>query len=141
MYLALPDGAGQFKRGVSDPALLRILPLPSTLSYGALTLCGLPSHAVQICSGFNYVVLLPPAGRDQRGLGSCAFARHYWRNHCCFLFLRVLRCFSSPGLPTLRCGPPSAGRVSPFGHLWIEPCLQVPTDFRSLPRPSSPPRA
>ena len=27
IYLALPDGAGKFKRGVSDPALLRILPL------------------------------------------------------------------------------------------------------------------
>ena len=27
-YLALPDGAGNFKRGVSDPALLRI-PLPN----------------------------------------------------------------------------------------------------------------
>ena len=33
------------------------------------------------------------------GLGSCAFARHYLRNHFCFLFLRVLRCFSSPGSP------------------------------------------
>ena len=33
------------------------------------------------------------------GLGSCAFARHYLRNHFCFLFLRVMRCFSSPGLP------------------------------------------
>ena len=32
------------------------------------------------------------------GLGSCAFARHYLRNHFCFLFLRVMRCFSSPGL-------------------------------------------
>ena len=31
------------------------------------------------------------------GLGSSDFARHYSRNHCCFLFLRVLRCFSSPG--------------------------------------------
>ena len=29
------------------------------------------------------------------GLGSCAFARHYLRNHFCFLFLQVLRCFSS----------------------------------------------
>ena len=36
---------------------------------------------------------------DIGGLGSCAFARHYLRNHFCFLFLRVLRCFSSPGLP------------------------------------------
>ena len=42
---------------------------------------------------------------DTRGLGSCAFARHYWRNHCYFLFLRVLRCFSSPrSLHTTRCG-------------------------------------
>ena len=30
-YLALPDGAGKFKRGVSDPALLRILPLLNLL--------------------------------------------------------------------------------------------------------------
>ena len=28
-------------------------------------------------------------------LGCSAFARHYLRNHCCFLFLQVLRCFSS----------------------------------------------
>ena len=38
----------------------------------------------------------PARCRDTRGLGSCAFARHYWRNHSYFLFLRVLRCFSSP---------------------------------------------
>lgn len=30
------------------------------------------------------------------GLASSDFARHYSRNHCCFLFLRVLRCFTSP---------------------------------------------
>src|SRR3954447_11943598 len=30
------------------------------------------------------------------GLASSAFARHYSRNHNCFLFLRVLRCFTSP---------------------------------------------
>src|ERR687889_2189724 len=30
------------------------------------------------------------------GLASSAFARHYSRNHFCFLFLRVLRCFTSP---------------------------------------------
>ena len=33
------------------------------------------------------------------GLGFSDFARHYSRNHFCFLFLRVLRCFSSPGSP------------------------------------------
>jgi hypothetical protein len=31
------------------------------------------------------------------GLGYSLFARHYSGNHYCFLFLRVLRCFSSPG--------------------------------------------
>ena len=31
------------------------------------------------------------------GLGSSAFARRYLRNHSYFLFLRLLRCFSSPG--------------------------------------------
>ena len=30
------------------------------------------------------------------GLGCSVFARRYWRNRCLFLFLRVLRCFSSP---------------------------------------------
>src|SRR5690606_38186318 len=33
------------------------------------------------------------------GLASSAFARHYSRNHGCFLFLRVLRCFTSPRSP------------------------------------------
>ena len=31
-----------------------------------------------------------------RSLASSAFARHYSRNHYCFLFLWVLRCFTSP---------------------------------------------
>ena len=48
--------------------------------------------------------LLPRRGRNLHGLGCAPFARHYWGHHCCFLFLRVLRCFSSPGLP-----PASAG--------------------------------
>ena len=42
------------------------------------------------------------------GLASSSFARHYSRNHGCFLFLRVLRCFTSPRslhTPyTFRCG-------------------------------------
>ncbi len=33
------------------------------------------------------------------GLGSSPFARHYLGNHYCFLFLWLLRCFSSPGPP------------------------------------------
>ena len=33
------------------------------------------------------------------GLGSSPVARRYWGNHVCFLFLRVLRCFSFPRVP------------------------------------------
>ena len=33
------------------------------------------------------------------GLGSSLFARRYLGNRCFFLFLRLLRCFSSPGSP------------------------------------------
>ena len=45
------------------------------------------------------VVLQPRICRNIFGLGWSAFARHYLRNHYYFLFLRVLRCFSSPGWP------------------------------------------
>ena len=51
----------------------------------------------------HVVVLLPRRCLNNVGLGSSAFARHYLRNHFCFLLLRVLRCFSSPrSLPFLR---------------------------------------
>ena len=59
-----------------------------------------------------------------------------------FLFLRVLRCFSSPRSPRPKAGDgPSARRVAPFGLLRISARLQLPADFRSFPRPSSPPEA
>ena len=51
----------------------------------------------------HIVVLLPRRCLNNVGLGFSAFARHYLRNHFCFLLLRVLRCFSSPrSLPFLR---------------------------------------
>ena len=60
-----------------------------------------------------------------------------------FLFLWVLRCFSSPRFPSayyvfIHGYLNIYSRwVSPFGLLWINVCLQLPIDFRSLPRPSS----
>ena len=83
-----------------------------------------------------------PLGRcHPGGLGSSPVARHYWGNHCCFLFLRVLRCFRSPRWPRrIRGGPAPAGRgVVPFGHLRVNGRLRLTADFRSFPRPSSPP--
>ena len=54
---------------------------------------------------FHYIlishvaVLQPQLCRNKIGLGFSPFARHYQGNHFYFLFLRVLRCFSSPGSP------------------------------------------
>ena len=53
----------------------------------------------------------PGRGLDRPGLGSCAFARHYLRNRSYFLFLRVLRCFSSPRSPRASRG----GGIAPAG--------------------------
>jgi hypothetical protein len=41
--------------------------------------------------------ITPGSPCESPGLGSSAFARHYSRNHGCFLFLGVLRWFTSPG--------------------------------------------
>ena len=38
---------------------------------------------------------------ESHGLGYSEFARHYYRNHGCFLFLWVLRWFTSPGSPRI----------------------------------------
>ena len=60
----------------------------------------------------------------------------------CFLFLQVLRCFSSLGLPQHHADDrPSACRVVPFGNLRINGHLHLPGAYRSLSRPSSPVRA
>ena len=76
------------------------------------------------------------------GLGSFHFARRYFGNRFFFLFLRLLRCFSSPGSPCMpmysACSDwSSSRRVSPFRHLRINGHLLLPAAFRSLSRLSS----
>ena len=79
-------------------------------------------------------------------MGFSPFARRYSGNHFCFLFLRLLRCFSSPGSPP---HPMDSGTdtqalpawVSPFRHLRILAYLPLPAAFRSLSRLSSAPSA
>ena len=61
---------------------------------------------------------------------------------CCFLFLRLLRCFSSPGSPpyVMDWRMDDGGflsRVSPFRYLRINGYLLLPEAFRSLSRLSS----
>ena len=76
------------------------------------------------------------------GLGSLPFARRYLGDRCFFLFLCLLRCFSSaaylPYVMDWRMDAWSSSmRVSPFGYLRINGYLRLPEAFRSLSRPSS----
>ena len=77
-------------RGTLDPAVcIRI-------SYTGLSpsLAGL-SSSVLLSFYITNAVRTPQC--SHYGLGSSGFARRYSRNRCFFLFLRLLRCFSSPG--------------------------------------------
>ena len=95
-YLALPDGPGKFTQNSSCSALLRI-PLPIIF----LPVRDFHPLWYSFPTDFQFkyfsdiVVLLPRQRLNADGLGYSAFARHYLRNHNCFLFLLVLRCFSS----------------------------------------------
>ena len=81
------SGTGFESRSFSFTRLSRSMaPLPSglQLTTGLVTLL-LPA-------------LQPPLDRDPLGLGCCDFARHYFRNRGFFLFLQVLRWFTSLSL-------------------------------------------
>ena len=142
-YLALADGPAGFTQDFSCPALLRIplrfawLRVPAFHRlWGAF-----PSASTHHVS-CDIAVLQPRKCLNTSGLGSSPFARHYLRNHNCFLFLRVLRCFSSPrSLISKRCTWSSTKWVTPFGNVRITGRLHLPEPYRSLPRPSSPHRA
>ena len=81
-------------------------------------------------------------GCTHPGLGSSPFARRYLGNRCFFLFLSLLRCFSSGGslhtpMYSVHDDRSLSCRVSPFRHPWINGYLLLPTAFRSLSRLSS----
>ena len=115
-YLALPDGPGRFRQGSTCPALLRSHSKEDCIfTYAAVTLFGRPFQTVRLTLSYPsfHSLSLPfqegpvhdcgPATPDSPfespGLGSSEFARHYYRNHGCFLLLGVLRWFTSPGSP------------------------------------------
>ncbi len=109
-------------------------------AYGAFTLYGAPSQKLPLCLCLPFAVLTP--GCTHPGLGSSAFARRYLRNRCFFLFLRLLRCFSSAGSLHTAMYLPYDGhgfhdRVSPFGYRRVTGYLLLTAAFRSLSRPSS----
>ena len=113
-------------------------------THPAVTVYGRFFHIV------TFVVISPtlrslnPGKTSPPGLGSSAFARHYLRNHFRFLFLRLLRCFTSPRLASpdyefiRSILEVELQWVFPFGNPRIKACLRLPVAYRNLLRPSSP---
>ena len=144
-------GPRSFPQGSSCPVVLRILPRCfwfQVRGYHPLW----PVFPVPFPCLPQSLVQSLPRGASHPGLGSSAFARRYSQNRCFFPFLRLLRCFSSPGsLPS-----PLAGRrihgVSPCGfpHSEIRGSLDICSSprlfaachvFLRLPVPGHPPCA
>ena len=122
-------------RGTPDPARCTLL----SNTRLSLSLAGFPKT---ILLAFSSLMQSMTPRCTHHGLGSFPFARRYSGNRCFFLFLRLLRCFSSPGSPPYvmdwRMDDTSSSyRVSPFRHLRIKDYLHLPAAFRSLSRLSS----
>ena len=97
-YLAFWDGPHFFRQDFSCPDVLRITLASSKFRLQEFhLLCStFPGNSTIHSTAISRSL---PHSHYDRGLGYSDFARHYFRNHYCFLFLRVLRCFSSPGSP------------------------------------------
>ena len=113
----------------------------SDFAYRAFTFCGWLSQNHSAIFVQSLLQSVTPECTHS-GLGSFPFARRYSGNRCFFLFLRLLRCFSSPGSPpyVMDWRMDDGGllrRVSPFRYLRINGYLLLPEAFRSLSRLSS----
>ena len=89
----VPPSSGQISRVCSYSGYCS---LTSCFTYRTLTFFGWPSHVILLHSVILNAVQNPICIATN-GLASSAFARHYSQNLVWFLFLRLLRCFSSAG--------------------------------------------
>ena len=119
--------------------------LTSLFAYAAFTLSGGLSQnpSAKFC---QYLTQSITPEDKSSGLGSSPFARRYSGNRCFFLFLRLLRCFSSPGsrhaAMDSRHGRWSlSSGVSPFRNLRVNGYVLLSAAYRSLSRLSSAPSA
>ena len=122
-------------RGTLDTA--RCFPISCTRL--SLSAAGFPKTIpLSVCS---LIAVLTPKNKFL-GLGSYLFARRYSGNRFFFLFLRVLRCFSSPRSPHNAMDSRYVDRgllcqVSPFRNLRVVGYLLLTVAYRSLSRLSS----
>ena len=128
----------------------------SPFAYGACTLCRWPFQTIRLgdrfltprrrCNGTESGPTTPSIQRLQTwhidGLGCSPFARRYWGNRICFLFLRVLRWFTSPGWlrhpmysdDDLEDCPRG---VAPFGNLRVKAYLALEDGPSGFPQGST----
>src|ERR1700742_2874075 len=160
--LGLASGLARFTRNSTGSVLLGNTPRRLRgFTYGTVTRYGqtfqtvpLPHNFVtSCCFGRNSQAVPQPPMRNAcrlshaQGLASSAFAHHYSRNRYCFLFLRVLRCFTSPRYHPLpyafRQGRhPMTGAGFPHSEiLESQPGCRLLEAYRRLQRPSSAPGA
>jgi hypothetical protein len=124
----------QLPTGLACPVVLRI---PACLSRLRLQDYHPVSLAFPEPFGSARLALCRSYNPDSR---SCRFGLFHFRSPLLaelFLFLRVLRCFTSPGSRAFRRVTLITLRVSPFGYRWINARTRLPSAFRSVPRPSS----
>lgn len=139
-YLGLERGRPGFMHSFTSHALLRIPLGLQDFAYGPITRCGAPFQVLRLVHPNPKRGPTTP-GSKPPGLACSVVARRYWRNLIRFLFLRILRCFNSPGWLPLRDNMGSPCWVAPFGHPGVVASVQLALAFRSLARPSSPLRA
>ena len=113
----------------------------SLFAYGAFTLSGWLSqnHSAKL---FRSIMQSEPHGARTMVWALPRSLAATYGIDCFFLFLRLLRCFSSPGSPpyVMDWRMDTWGMlmwVSPFRHLRIKGYLLLPVAFRSLSRLSS----
>ena len=141
-YLALRGVSRSFHQGSTCLGVLWIPLLSFQISLTGLSpsLAGFPKTI--LLSVTNQLLWSLTPGCTHPGLGSFPFARRYSENRLFFLFLRLLRCFSSPGSPCMAMYSPCSDRgllcrVSPFRHPRVNGHLHLSVAFRSLSRLSS----
>ena len=122
-------------RGTLDPARC----VQVSITRLSLSLAGFPKT---ILLPYRSLMAVRTPTCTHVGLGSFPFARRYSGNRVFFLFLPVLRCFSSRGSLCMAMDSPCSdwslsSRVSPFRNPRINGYLLLPVAYRSLSRLSS----
>ena len=122
----------------------------SDLNYGTVTPCGQASQPVRISIAFfthfaqyrsqcgsRYTRHATPVCLHVTRFRLFRFRSPLLTESILFLFLRLMRCFSSPAYPSIAVIRHCPYRVPPFGNPRIKGYVLLTAEYRCLSRPSS----